>query len=1197
LHNVKKEGTSMADIELGAYIAEIEEILAAERNAEAVAHCRHILDYYPKNLAVYRLLGKGLLELGRLGDAADILTRVLSAAPDDFVAHVGMAIIGEEEGDLDRAIAHMERALETQSSNAAIHGELKRLYGRRDGVEPAKVHLTGGALARLYIKGGNNPQAVDELRAALKEAPDRVDWQVLLARALWKDEQRIDAVEACQDVLEKLPYCLEVNSILYEIWQSAGRDDEAVVHWQRVEALDPYLAHQLRDPTGTSPPPKLQIPRLDYVPPTPDEVMGVPDWVRDLGLGEEEEPMLMGDEAFDLEGQPFETEMAVSSEFNGEGETVPDWLRDMASSDDQVAEAAFAWEEEGAEPGDEAAPDWLQDSVAVGEEDQAEEPVIVFDGEDKDVSPAVPSGDEEDQDLPEWLAEAVEWRDKQAETVPEGAEEDEAGDWLSEFAEQHAEPDQLAEPSAEVPDWLKAAQEEAAAADAEGPVDETLVAEAIPHEEEELPDWLAVIREGEEPAEPAGLEETPEPRPVSEGVEDIPDWLTVVQEEEGAVVEVPHPEAVEPSSVPETADELPDWLQSVRLDEEQLEEPPAPLAEEPAAVQAEGLSTPTTGIEEESVMVPSDDELGTPEDMEDLESLLSHPDDAMAWLEQLAAAQGAPLEELPSLQEGEEAEAVPADEIPDWLKETAFEPLAAAPELAESPTVLAEDIVESEVAEVAESEELPGWLRELEAPSPEPSAAPAPSMEEAAPAAALPGDIPDWLKGALGEDEAQELSAELEAMGAEIPEMPAEREEAMAWLEELAAQEGAPVEGLAAIEDALESPEPELPAWLTEPYEETPEVEPAPVSAEAEPAVDLDEMGEMPEDVDEAMAWLEQLAARQGAPLEELPTVSEAEIPPAAEAELPPHELETTLLSAEEPAPDWLRELEPEPAAVVEEPELPEWLHEPAEVEIEEPSVTEPAAAVEEAEPPEWLREPAEVEAEEPSVTEPAAAVEEPELPEWLREPTLDLAEEEVEELELPEWLREPAPEVVGEEVEEPSAAEPADLVEEPELPEWLREPAPELAEEEAEALPVAEPAALAEEEVPAPPPEELEAAPEPEVAVPPEPEPVTVVAEEALTGIPAFRQQLDAEPDDHVTRLALARALTDDGVLEEALAEYGELVASGQELDDAVADLERVVQSSPRNTLARRVLGDAYMKQNRLSKALEAYRQALDSL
>jgi tetratricopeptide (TPR) repeat protein len=1119
----------MADIELGAYISETEEILGAERNAEAVAHCRHILDYYPKNLAVYRLLGKGLLELGRLDDAADILTRVLSACPDDFVAHVGMAIIGEEEGDLDRAIAHMERALETQSSNAAIHGELKRLYGRRDGVEPTKVHLTGGALARLYIKGANYSQAVDELGAALQEAPNRVDWQVLLARALWKDEQRIDAVEACQDVLEKLPYCLEVNTILYEIWQSAGREDEAAAHWQRVEALDPYLAHRLRDPTGATAPPKLQIPRLDYVPPTPDEVMGVPDWVRDLGLGEEEQPPLTGEEAFDLEGQPFETGMAISSELNGEGETVPDWLRDMASSDDQAAEAVFAWDEEGMETSEEAAPDWVQESVAVGDEGEAEEPVIAFDEGDKDLSP-IPPSDDEDQELPEWLAEAVEWRDKQAGPVPESAAEEEAADWLSEFAEHDAELDQAAEPSADIPDWLKAAQAAAVAADEGKAVDETLVPSAVPHEEEELPDWLAVIREGEEPTELAGPDETPEPSSISVEAEDVPDWLTAVQEKEEGVAEMAEPEAGEPAPVPETLEELPDWLQSVQLDEEQVAESVAPPVEERAAVQAEDVVEPTTGSEEESVMVPSDDELGTPEDMEDLESLLSHPDDAMAWLEQPVGA--------------------------------------------------------------AEPEELPGWLRELEGPSAEPSAAPALSPEEAA-EVALPGEIPDWLKGALGEDEAQELSAELAAMGAEISEMPAEREEAMAWLEELAAQEGAPQEGLAAIEEALELAEPELPAWLTEPYEEAAAVEPARPTAEPEPVVDLDEMGEMPEDVDEAMAWLEQLAARQGAPVEELPTLAESEIPSVPEAELPPHELETTLLSTEEPAPDWVRELEPEPAAAVEEPELPEWLREPA-LELAEEKVEEP-------ELPEWLREPAletaEEEIGEPSIPEPAAAVEEPELPDWLREPALELAEEEVEELELPEWLREPALETAEEEVKEPSILEPADLIEEPELPEWLREPEPEPTEEEAEEPAVAEPASLPVEETPVPITEELEAPPELEEVVPAEPEPPIVVAEEVVTGIPAFRRQLAAEPDDHITRLALARALTDDGILDEALDKYDELVAAGQELDGVAVDLEEVVRSSPRNTLARRVLGDAYMKQNRLGEALEAYRQALDSL
>jgi thioredoxin-like negative regulator of GroEL len=170
-------------------------------------------------------------------------------------------------------------------------------------------------------------------------------------------------------------------------------------------------------------------------------------------------------------------------------------------------------------------------------------------------------------------------------------------------------------------------------------------------------------------------------------------------------------------------------------------------------------------------------------------------------------------------------------------------------------------------------------------------------------------------------------------------------------------------------------------------------------------------------------------------------------------------------------------------------------------------------------------------------------------------------------------------------------------LVEEPELPEWLREPAPEPIEEEAEEPAVAEPAPLLVEETPVLIAEEVEAPPELEEEIAAEPEPPTVVAQEVVTGISAFRRQLEAEPDDHVARLALARALTDDGVLDEALDKYGELVAAGQELDDVAVDLEKVVRSSPRNTLARRVLGDAYMKQNRLGEALEAYRQALDSL
>ena len=162
----------MAIIPLRAYNREIEGMIDNGQLDEAVAHCRHILATFPKHIASYRLLGKAHLEQQRISDATDIFQRVLSSVPDDFIANVGMSIIREDENNLDASIWHMELAYEAQPANIAIQDELRRLYGRRDGMEPPKVRLTRGALARMYAKGGLYDQAIAELRAAISEDPN-----------------------------------------------------------------------------------------------------------------------------------------------------------------------------------------------------------------------------------------------------------------------------------------------------------------------------------------------------------------------------------------------------------------------------------------------------------------------------------------------------------------------------------------------------------------------------------------------------------------------------------------------------------------------------------------------------------------------------------------------------------------------------------------------------------------------------------------------------------------------------------------------------------------------------------------------------------------------------------------------------------------------------------------------------------------
>ena len=187
----------MTDISLRAYNREIEGLIEGNQIEEAIAHSRHILERFPKHVATYRLLGKAYLEVQRYSDAEDVLQRVLSCIPDDFIAHVGMSIIREDASGLEEAIWHMERAFDVQPSNAAIQAELRRLYGQRDGTPPIKVSLTRGALARMSARSHLYSQAIGELRAILAEDPQRPDLQVVLARLYFQTGQRNIAVETC----------------------------------------------------------------------------------------------------------------------------------------------------------------------------------------------------------------------------------------------------------------------------------------------------------------------------------------------------------------------------------------------------------------------------------------------------------------------------------------------------------------------------------------------------------------------------------------------------------------------------------------------------------------------------------------------------------------------------------------------------------------------------------------------------------------------------------------------------------------------------------------------------------------------------------------------------------------------------------------------------------------------------------------
>lgn len=944
----------MAGIPLREYIREIEKQVDGKRYEEAIAHCHHILISYPKHVDVYRLLGKAFLESQRYGDAADIFQRVLSAIPDDFVSHAGMSIIREDEGNMDEAIWHMERAFDVQPSNSAIQEELRRMYERRDNVEPPKIRLSRSALARMYYRGELYPQAIAETRAALAENPDRLDLQALLAEIYSKAGQRAEAVEVANQILRRLPYCLVANRVLFEALSASDQTSEAATYHQRLCQLNPYYSFVADASTAVEnvPDSAVRLDKLEWkVGQGPAGKAGQPIWAATLGVD-------LGDAG------------------GAKEEPLPEWLSsssDVSQSGFEPGEVtsipAFSLEESAAITGEpdldltapteeDQLPDWMKDlgwTPASGVSHEAEAELAFTD----EVEAPPTEGELAEAELPEWFKEiapqAIETpltEEQQAPWVEESAAEDEdLAPWLDKLFAGGTAPEEetpiaeLEEAPFETPavDNVSVTLDEtvspveapeiAAAEAPEEPI--AAVAPSVEPAEEELPEWLFVGDETTaqaqaEPAAPAEeelpswleeellSEETSETAQQTAEEEELPSWLfkSEVEEETTAQAE-------------QTLTELPEWL----LEEE---EAPAeiPAAEEQIEWRAEGQPL----LDEETA------------EMETNLEAVELPD----WLK----AELGPEEKV-------EAEA-PTAEIPDWLLESSQEEAMAETEetieeaggwLSEIETAAQDVTRQSEETERAA--EIPTWLVEEE-----PSTQEAPATE-----------IPDWLKAVETSASTADLSSEWfgEQPAPETEETELEQAELPEWLLEMQAADA--VLDQQALTEAGEEGKPEAePETEQQPLAETPsvaeigETQPTPATPEIAP----EEAGIVDKEMEEALAWLNLMLSPQtpppAAPPEEAKPVSSVEQSPAAG------------ISDDEAAFAWLESLavrQGAQEALLLSPEErqetpPEWVLQDLErgeseaptAALEEPLALEPEKATQEEE-----RETVEAETAQPAVT------------------------------------------------------------------------------------------------------------------------------------------------------------------------------------------------------------------------------------
>jgi hypothetical protein len=869
-----------------------------------------------------------------------------------------------------------------------------------------------------------------------------------------------------------------------------------------------------------------------------------------------------------------------------EDDDIPDWLKSIAPQDAagepprQPQQPAESQAEMGT-----VSPDWLSSLAAdesLGEEHQEPQPSVR------------PQPESMESNLPDWLSSLTadeplseEHKEPQPPVEPQPESmENAAPDWLSSLAPAETSADEQKEQQlpvesqpeglqSAIPDWLSSlAPSETSAEEQKEP---QLPFESQPESfESTVPDWLPSRAPSETSADEQKEPQQPvQPQP--ESLESaVPDWLSSLAPVEPSAEE--HMEPQQPVEAQPSEENVPDWLKLIRQKQEETAQPAESelvnLQETPGGLESvlpqeaaiESNAVPEATI---SAVPVADSSIEPPTVAVPTEGAEAFPDFLTSMGARAAAAAAAASEAMN-------------------LAKTSEQPVAKQP-VPEQPGV-EQPVIEQQITEQPVTEQ-----PITEQPVPEQPVRQEPVVQEPAKASST-----------RTAGETFRPSGEVKPLNIE--------DDAMGWLESLAAKQGAKPEEL--LTNPLDRSA-EMPDWLRHPDE--PVVEsPSPIDHETprspHETLPLEPLGLYAKAAestpmtpqDEPVSAMEEVPPSE----EKLEMAAPEAIPPAAQEEDQLAWLEELSGSeetktedetvgskpAQEPAIDWTK-VEADEHPVVSTPEetipsTPESIADESDITItswlnkqdveeaigkktsELPGDVQAAAPAEEL--PDWLKD----------IEKPAAPVESSkpaeDLPEWLRQPaTLDKVESGPEPA-MPSWVDENIP-VDGQAV--PTVPEewvPAEAKPE-ELPEPMAHPESKQAVElppVSEPFPASESVPLAEPTAPV--------------------EPASFVKRAAVTP-PTLKQtgmlSLVPAQDKDAELLSNAQAVLDQNSLNESMKLYSKLVRKGRLLDEVIHDLREAIYRYPVDVIIWQTLGDAYMRANRLQDALDAYTKAEELL
>ncbi len=209
----------MSEVLLLDLVRQLEERFAEGRYASGFALGRHILQYYPRHLLTYRLMGLAALDAGLVDDSVDLLQRALSVDPED----------GQMWAALHDAATRLDLHPDAEVAGAYAHDLLQPELG----VSPI---ARGHAAARA----GDWDWAYDEYHKGFQIYPMRMDAGVGMMTALFELEQWESSLSVALQILTEMPFCLKSLWIAALSVIELGQRGDLLEKWLRkARSIDP----------------------------------------------------------------------------------------------------------------------------------------------------------------------------------------------------------------------------------------------------------------------------------------------------------------------------------------------------------------------------------------------------------------------------------------------------------------------------------------------------------------------------------------------------------------------------------------------------------------------------------------------------------------------------------------------------------------------------------------------------------------------------------------------------------------------------------------------------------------------------------------------------------------------------------------------------------------------------------------------